>query len=190
MCLALGLQLPLRVGPSDTHVLGRPRHGVGHYLRDIVNGALDGVITTLAVISGASGAQLAPRVGLILGMANLVGDGLSMGASNYLGLKSELLQTGTSAAIEKPWRHGVATLIAFLLFGSIPLLAFLLVRPGSTSVFLPAAALSIIALVTLGKLRATYVGRPALRSIAEVIAIGLSASAAAYAIGNAAQRFV
>jgi hypothetical protein len=49
----------------------------------VVYGALDGVITTLAVVSGAVGAALEPRVGLILGLANLGADGLSMGASNY-----------------------------------------------------------------------------------------------------------
>lgn len=177
--------------PSDAHVvLGRPGTGVGHYLRDIVNGALDGVITTLAVISGASGAQLEPRVGLILGLANLVGDGISMGASNYLGLKSELLQTGRSCAIEKPWRHGLATLIAFMLFGSIPLLAFLVPRLEGATPFPPAAALSVVALAILGKFRAEYLGKRPLRSAAEVIAIGLSASGAAFAIGNVAQRFV
>jgi vacuolar iron transporter family protein len=176
--------------PSDVRVLGRPGHGVGHYLRDIVNGALDGVITTLAVISGASGAQLEPRIALILGMANLVGDGISMGASNYLGLKSELLQTGKSCAIEKPWRHGLATLIAFMLFGATPLLAFLVPRAEGAAAFVPAAALSIVALAILGKLRAVYVGKRALRSAVEVIAIGLAASSAAYAIGNVAEKFV
>lgn len=172
------------------NILQRPEHGVGHYLRDVVNGALDGIITTLAVISGASGAQLDPRVALILGMANLVGDGISMGASNYLGLKSELLQTGASAAVEKPWRHGLATTVAFMLFGATPLTAFLVAPLQRASMFPLAAALSIAALAILGKLRATYVGRPALRSAAEVIIIGLAASGAAYVIGDTAQRFV
>jgi len=40
----------------------RPAVGFGHYLRDLVYGALDGVITTMAVLAGAQGAALSPRV--------------------------------------------------------------------------------------------------------------------------------
>ena len=65
--------------------MSRPSSGFGHYLRDMVYGALDGVITTMAILAGSQGASLSARIGLILGLANLIGDGISMGASNYLG---------------------------------------------------------------------------------------------------------
>lgn len=172
----------------DSLSLERPEHGVGHYLRDIVNGALDGVITTLAVISGAFGAEFEPRVGLILALANLLGDGISMGASNYLGLKSELLQAGKSCAVEKPLRHGIATLVAFMVFGSTPLFGYLV--PRAVGVFNAAIVLSIVALVILGCLRAAYVRTSALRSAAEIVVIAMSASGAAYAIGDLARRFI
>ncbi len=61
----------------------------GIYLADLVYGANDGIITTFAVVSGAAGASLSSSVILILGMANLIGDGISMGMSNYLALKSQ-----------------------------------------------------------------------------------------------------
>jgi hypothetical protein len=54
------------------------------YLPDLILGANDGVITTFAVISAVVGAALSPTVILIMGFANLVGDGLSMAASNVL----------------------------------------------------------------------------------------------------------
>jgi len=59
------------------------------YLRDFVYGAIDGTVTTFAVVSGVAGAELSTSVILILGMANLVGDGFSMAASNFLGTKTE-----------------------------------------------------------------------------------------------------
>ncbi len=59
------------------------------YLRDFVYGAIDGTVTTFAVVSGVAGAGLSTSVILILGVANLVGDGFSMAASNYLGTKTE-----------------------------------------------------------------------------------------------------
>ncbi len=61
----------------------------GRYIKDIVYGANDGIITTFAVVSGVAGAALSIKTVLILGFANLIADGISMGASNYLGSKSE-----------------------------------------------------------------------------------------------------
>jgi len=64
--------------------------GPGHnYLRDWIYGGIDGSITTFAVVTGVVGAGLSPIVIVILGLANLVADGFSMAASNFLGTKSE-----------------------------------------------------------------------------------------------------
>lgn len=64
------------------------RRIVGKYIGDLVYGANDGIITTFAVMAGAVGASLPSYVVVILGLANLLADGISMGASNYLGTKS------------------------------------------------------------------------------------------------------
>ncbi|MFA6909167.1 MAG: VIT1/CCC1 transporter family protein [Patescibacteria group bacterium] len=61
----------------------------GRYLGDVIFGANDGLVTTFAVVAGAAGAGLSATVMLVLGFANLVADGLSMGLGNYLGKKSE-----------------------------------------------------------------------------------------------------
>src|SRR5437667_9992406 len=63
-----------------------PRH---NYLRDGIYGGIDGSVTTFAVVTGVLGAHLSPIVIVIMGFANLVGDGFSMAASNFLGTKSE-----------------------------------------------------------------------------------------------------
>lgn len=63
--------------------------GRGSYLRNMVYGANDGIVTTFAVVAGVAGASLAPKIVLILGFANLVADGLAMAVGNYLGTKSE-----------------------------------------------------------------------------------------------------
>lgn len=64
--------------------------GVRHnYLRDFVYGGIDGAVTTFAVVAGTTGANLSPRIVLILGAANLLADGFSMAASNYLGTRAE-----------------------------------------------------------------------------------------------------
>jgi VIT1/CCC1 family predicted Fe2+/Mn2+ transporter len=69
----------------------REEHGGAgdQYLGDLVYGGLDGVVTTFAVVSGVVGASLGSDVILILGLANLLADGFSMGSGAYLSTKSE-----------------------------------------------------------------------------------------------------
>ena len=59
------------------------------YLKDFIYGSIDGIITTFAIVSGVIGAELSSGIIIILGLANLLADGFSMGISNYLGTKSE-----------------------------------------------------------------------------------------------------
>ena len=59
------------------------------HIGDYIYGANDGIITTFAVVSGVAGAALSPSIVIILGVANLLADGFSMAASNYLGKRSE-----------------------------------------------------------------------------------------------------
>lgn len=61
----------------------------GKFLKSIVYGGLDGIITTFAVVSGVMGANLAVGIILVLGLANLVADGLSMAIGDFLSTKSE-----------------------------------------------------------------------------------------------------
>jgi vacuolar iron transporter family protein len=59
------------------------------HLRDFIYGAIDGTVTTFAVVAGVAGANLSPTIVIILGVANLIADGFSMGISNYLGTRAE-----------------------------------------------------------------------------------------------------
>ncbi|HSB09707.1 MAG TPA: VIT1/CCC1 transporter family protein [Blastocatellia bacterium] len=76
---------------------GGPLHS---YTRDWVYGGIDGSVTTFAVVAGVVGAQLAPGVILIIGMANILADGFSMAASNFLGTKTEHEELSHLEAIE------------------------------------------------------------------------------------------
>jgi len=60
-----------------------------NYLRDFIYGAIDGAVTTFAVVAGVEGAHLSGAVVLVLGFANLIADGFAMAASNYSGTKAD-----------------------------------------------------------------------------------------------------
>jgi vacuolar iron transporter family protein len=59
------------------------------YLGDFVLGAVDGAVTTFAIVAGAAGAGLSGGVVLVLGLANVLADGFSMAAGNFLRARSD-----------------------------------------------------------------------------------------------------
>jgi hypothetical protein len=64
--------------------------GTSHqYIGDMVYGGLDGIVTTFAIVSGVTDANLGAGVIMILGLANLLADFLSMAAGAYLSSRSE-----------------------------------------------------------------------------------------------------
>ncbi len=61
----------------------------GEFIKSIVFGGLDGIITTFAVVSGSVGGGLPSSTILILGFANALADGLSMGMGDALSTRAE-----------------------------------------------------------------------------------------------------
>jgi vacuolar iron transporter family protein len=60
------------------------------YVGDFILGAVDGAVTTFAIVAGAAGAGLTNGVVLVLGLANVLADGFSMAAGNFLRARSDL----------------------------------------------------------------------------------------------------
>ncbi|MCB1310755.1 MAG: VIT1/CCC1 transporter family protein [Sedimentitalea sp.] len=83
-----------------TRIGAPPGRGV---LRDVVYGAIDGSVTTFAIVAGVAGAGLSPFVIVALGLANVLADGFSMAAGNYSGTKAELDNIRRIRAVEE--RH-------------------------------------------------------------------------------------
>lgn len=71
------------------------------YLRDFIYGAIDGAVTTFAIVAGAAGASLGDSVVVIMGLANLFADGFSMAVSNYLGIHAERDERGLARLTEE-----------------------------------------------------------------------------------------
>lgn len=220
----------------------------GEYLGDFVYGANDGIITTFAMVAGAAGASFAPGIVIILGLANLIADGISMGLSNFLSLRSkqeyqkrereieevevekfpereskeveEIIQTWgipkNEADIivkaitgdktrwvsfmmreelgimemmnESPAKHAMATGIAFVIAGILPLAPYLFSFFSGQS-FLASILATATALFTVGSLRSLVTSMSWFRSGLEMLLVGGVAASAAYGIGGMVKYF-
>jgi vacuolar iron transporter family protein len=61
----------------------------GGFLRNVVYGFNDGLTANFGLVAGVIGASVTPHVVLISGVAGMIADALSMGASGFLAAKSE-----------------------------------------------------------------------------------------------------
>ena len=68
------------------------RHGAigSSYVKSIVFGGLDGIITTFSIVAAVAGASLSPEIVIMMGFANLLSDGISMGLGDYLSESAEI----------------------------------------------------------------------------------------------------
>jgi len=163
------------------------------YLPEYVYGGIDGAVTTLAVIAGASGASLSSGIIIILGFANLIADGFSMAVSNYLSTKSNSELNKRKCDEEKaPIKTGFATFISFILIGFIPLLSFVL------AIFFPilnetkftiSIVLTGIAFLIVGGAKGIIVKKPVIKSSFETLLIGGAAAGLAFLIGYVLRGF-
>ncbi len=215
------------------------------YLKDFVYGAIDGAVTTFAVVAGVAGAGLSAGGIIILGFANLIADGFSMAISNFLGTRAEnqyrdqarrreldeihkwpqgereevkqiyarkgfdgelleqvvevltqdkqrwvdvMLQEehGMTLAGHDARRAGLATFVAFVLVGLIPLLPYVANWMGWLTVARPllwSSALTSVAFFSVGAMKGRFVNQSRLVSGIETLAIGGAAAMLAYGVG-------
>lgn len=157
------------------------------YLPQFVYGGIDGSVTTLAVIAGATGAILSPAVILILGFANLIADGFSMGISNYLSSKSgQELYKNHKYLKNQALKNGAITFLSFIIIGLIPLLPFisaLFISSLNSYKFILSIIFTAFALLIVGAIKGKITKRHPLKSSIETLVIGGIAAALAFLVG-------
>lgn len=160
-------------------------------LRDVVFAADDGIVTTFAIVAGSTGADLHASVPIILGLANILADGFTMGTGIYLGIKSELEMDGKDKALVKiegkPFPHGLVTFVSFAFFGFFPLLPFLFDLPHK---FLISGVIVAVLLFAVGLLKTIFTRKNSVRSAFEMLLIGGFSAFVAYMVGFLANRYI
>ncbi|OHB18528.1 MAG: hypothetical protein A2854_00140 [Parcubacteria group bacterium RIFCSPHIGHO2_01_FULL_56_18] len=161
------------------------RRRLTYHIGDLVYGANDGIITTFAVVAGAAGAGFSSTVILALGVANLVADGFSMGASKFLSLRSEqeVSHAPRMTRARDALHDGIATFAAFVIAGSLPLLPFI-VPAAAQHAFVVSSVATGIALFLVGSARALVLPKHALLAGLEMFVVGGAAAALAYVFGS------
>ncbi|MAG16401.1 hypothetical protein CMO88_05065 [Candidatus Woesearchaeota archaeon] len=159
------------------------------YLGEFVYGAIDGAITTFAIVAGAAGANLSSSIVLILGFANLFADGFSMAASNYLSTKTKLeilSKKGHEHPEVRPTKTAVVTFGSFFAIGFIPLISYVagLFFPAiKDNQFEIAIVLTGLAFFTVGSIKAKVAKKSLVSSTTETLLLGGAAATIAYFVG-------
>lgn len=166
------------------------------YLAEIVYGGIDGIVTTFAVVAASVGANLSSAVVVILGLANLLADGFSMGVSAYLAEKSEKAiakKKGEEDDGKDSVKVGVATFSSFIVVGFAPVLIYVVdefLNLEIDNLFLWSSILAAIAFAGVGWLKSYVAEEPKWRAIAETLVLGAIAAGVAYFAGDLLEQLI
>lgn len=156
-----------------------------HYIRDLVYGANDGIITTFAVVAGVAGGSLSHTAVLVVGIANLAADGLSMAVGNFLSIRANESAREVEDLPEEeahPWKHGLATFVAFVVAGAVPLVPYVL-GLGRGDDFGWSVFLTLSALFGVGAARTAVTLDRWWRAGLEMLSLGVVVAGVAYGAG-------
>lgn len=165
------------------------------YLGEFVYGGIDGSVTTFAVVAGAAGAGLSSQVIIILGIANLIADGFSMGASSYLSDKSEndmaKHKEEAREVTKESLKVGTATFGAFVVVGTIPLVVYLMEYFAGKewgAAFAISCTLTALAFIGIGWLKGFMTHTSRIKAAAETLALGAIAAVLSYGLGDLLEK--
>ena len=144
-------------------------------LRASILGGIDGVITSFAVMAGASVGGLSNRDALLIGVSSVLADGFSMGASEYV---SSYATSSKNARL-----LGLSCFSVFVLLGAVPILVFTLSRS-----LLSCAMFALVELFVLGAVRTRFTDEPLLLGVFQTALVGAAAGGIAYGVAILVER--
>lgn len=165
---------------------------MGRYLSEFVQGGIDGSITTFAIVSGTIGAGLPLGVITILGLANVVADGLSMAASRYMSSKTEREQ-GILNVKKTPEMAALVTFLSFVAIGLIPITVFMFTyftarKSNDTRLYYISFLLTMLALFLVGYVKGSVLKQNRMKTGLNTLLIGSLAGIISFGIGRVVRK--
>lgn len=124
--------------------------------------------------------EILSRMGVSEPALSAAADAVTADESRWIDLMMQG-EYGLGELNRSPRLAALATFGAFLVFGMVPLLPYLL---GYGEAFHVAAAMTGVSFVGLGLLKARHGGRAILPSVVETLAVGIGAAAVAWGVGH------
>ena len=159
------------------------------FLREIIFGLEDGLVSTLGAITGIAGATSNQPLVIISGFVVVAVESLSMAAGTYLSNKSE---TEANNAINhqkqkigsQPIKDGIFMGISYIIGGSLAMVSyFILPLPQA---MIGAVVTVVITLLIIGYLKGKLTQTKPVKSAIEMATVSLLAALLGYTIGKLA----
>ena len=152
------------------------------YTSDIIYGGIDGSITTFAIMLSAIGSHQQPSTVIILALASLFADGVSMGVSSY---ESEIFDT------KKAFNKGITTFLAFISIGIIPIIMYNIYNNATYKRKLYVTVISVLGcLFAIGIYKARLNNTNILISGLKTSGLGVIAGGIAYYVANYLEHII
>lgn len=164
------------------------------YIREIVFGLEDSLVSTLGAIVGIAVGSQSRFVVILSGLVILAAEATSMSAGSYLSSKSATETEEHLHTTHSKHKHQVNPIfgagimgIFYLCGGCIPLIPFFLLDVHSA--ILPSIILTALSLFLVGYWASKFTKRSALKSGLEMMSISLAAAIVGYLVGYAVSHY-
>ncbi len=157
----------------------RPLHK--EYLRSVVFGIEDSLVSTTGLIAGLSVGSDDKRIVVLGGLVAIGIEAVSMGAGEYLSDDAVKDMDKVKRGGEKPLVSGLLMFISYLVAGFIPLTPILLLPLGTAIYF--SVILALLGLFLLGYSKGRVLHTSPLRGALKILIVGGLATALGMAVG-------
>jgi len=158
------------------------------YIGEITYGAIDGLVTTFAVIAGSVGAGFSRDVIIILALANVIADGFSMSVGCFFSVKNGKRSRGKSVEDKVCLKKALATFLAFTTMGMLPVIVYLVNMPEP---FIHSSVLTGMLFLLIGSWKGFIESSiPPIKQAFNTLVFGSAACFLSYVLGSLLQNII
>lgn len=152
------------------------------YLRSIIFGFQDSLVSTTGVIAGVSAGTNNKELVILAGVVTIAVESLSMGAGQYMSEKTVHQMDKSGSHTDSLYVGGALMVISYFLGGLVPLIPIILFKlPVSATLSI---GFALIGLFILGYLKAHIVKVNPFRSAIEIFVLGGAATLIGLVVGK------